>query len=77
MSKMIDSARTQYRACFKSMALGGRWHLYRIPGTDRVALMSQHASWDIPTPPVFVADVQAMSEQTLVQKLHNKVVGYA
>lgn len=73
MTRMIDSARTQYRAMFRSMAAGGRWHLHRIPDTDRVCLMNQDARWDIPEPPVLVPDVQAMTEARLVQKIHDAV----
>ena len=68
---LVNSARTQYRAAFRRMALGGRWHLYRIPGSGQVCLMHEDAAWDIPAPPVLVPDVQAMSEDRLAQKIHN------
>lgn len=71
--KMIDSAKTQYRALFKSMALGGRWHLYRFPATDRVCLMREDARWDVPVPPVLVPDVQGMAEARMVQRIHDAV----
>lgn len=70
---MIDSARGQYRAMYKSMALGGRWHLHRFPGTDRVVLMRSDAKWDIEEPPVLVPDVQAMTEARLAQKIQDAV----
>lgn len=71
--QMIDSARGQYRAFFKSMAAGGRWHLYRFPGTDRVCLMREDAAWDVPVPPVLVPDVQGMAEASMVQRIHDAV----
>ena len=71
--RMIDSALNQHSIMFRSMAKGGRWHLYRIPGTDGVALMRDDAQWDIPVPPVMVADVQGMSGRTLAARIQNIV----
>lgn len=71
--RIIDSALNQHSAMFRSMAKGGRWHLYRIPGTDGVALMRDDAQWDIPVPPVMVADVQGMSGRTLAARIQNIV----
>ena len=70
---MIESARTQYRGAFLLMAAGGRWHLHRIPDTDRVCLAHQDDHWDIPAPPVVIHDVQNMTETRLVQRLHDLV----
>lgn len=68
--QMINSARTQYRAMFRTMAAdGGHWHLHHIPGTPRVCLMREGALWDIPVPPVVVPDVHAMTEGQLAANL--------
>jgi len=70
--KIISGVRTQYRAAFRSMASAGvRWHLYRITGTDQMALMREDASWDIPVPPIAVSDVHSMTEARLVQCVHD------
>lgn len=71
--KMIDSALNQHSIMFRSMAQGGRWHLYRFPETDRVCLMRDDAQWDIPVPPIMVADVQGMSGRTLAARIQNIV----
>ena len=71
--KMIDSALNQHSIMFRSMAQGGRWHLYRIPETDRVCLMRDDAQWDIPVPPIMVADVQGMSGRALADRIQNIV----
>ena len=71
--KMIDSALNQHSILFRGMAQGGRWHLYRFHETDRVCLMRDDAQWDIPAPPVMVADVQGMSGRTLAARIQNIV----
>ena len=71
--KMIDSALNQHSIMFRNMARGGRWHLYRIPETDRVVLMRDDAQWDIPVPPIMVADVQGMSGRSLAARIQNIV----
>lgn len=37
--RIADNARAQHNGLFRSMSLGGTWHLYRAPGTDNVALL--------------------------------------
>jgi hypothetical protein len=70
MQSMIDSARTQYRAMFRTMATEScRWNLHHIPGTPRVVLMRADAVWGIPVPPVVVADVHAITEGQLSARL--------
>ncbi|WP_315127291.1 hypothetical protein [Comamonas antarctica] len=59
-----QSARTQYRAAFKSMAAGGSWHLFQ--GCVGVILMRQEEGENRP---ILVADVQAKAEQTMVNAL--------
>lgn len=61
----INSARTQYRAAFKAMAFGGRWHVYRgsvgvilLMGADTTATLS-----------ILVSDVQGMTEEAMVNAL--------
>jgi hypothetical protein len=75
--KMIDSAVNQHGILFRRMAQGGRWHLYRIPETDRVCLMRDDARWDIPVPPIMVADVQRISGRTLAARIQNIVASGA
>ena len=76
MQAMIDSARTQYRAMFKTMAASGcRWGLHHITGTPRVVLMRDDAVWDIPTPPVVVANVHAITEGQLAARLAHVAPG--
>lgn len=60
-----DHARAQHNALFRQMALGGVWHLYRAPDSDRVALMRSDAQWDVPQWPVMVANVHAMTADRL------------
>jgi hypothetical protein len=65
--KAIASARTQYRAMFKSMAASGvAWHLHR--GTHNVVLLREDAQMDVPLP-VIVPNVHAMAEQTMINAL--------
>lgn len=59
----INSARTQYRAAFKTMALGGDWNLYATKsgvtldqnGTHLVVLVA-HVQAIIETDPLSFAD---------------------
>lgn len=64
-------ARNQHNAFFRSMALGGRWNLYREPGTDKVALMRDDAQWDVPAWPIMVPDVHAMTADRLALKVQS------
>ena len=59
----INSARTQYRAAYWSMAgSSARWHLCQ--GTAGVVLLSEPCEQ-----PKLVANVHAMTEQTMVNAL--------
>jgi len=63
----IKSARTQYRAMFKSMATSGvAWNLHT--GHTNVVLLRSDAHMDVPLP-VIVSNVHAMAEQTMVNAL--------
>jgi hypothetical protein len=70
---IILHARKQHDAFFRSMAQGGRWHLYRAPGTDNVALMREDAQWDVPVWPVMVPDVHAMTSAQLAARVQSIV----
>ena len=71
----IASARAQFRTCFKTMAARGtRWHLHA--GSSGVVLMEQGTFEDYDAP-VLVSNVQAMSEDTMVCKLHNAIFAAA
>ena len=66
---IADRARAQHNGLFRSMAQGGRWHLYRAPGTDNVALMREDAQWDVPVWPIMVPDVHAMTADRLAARV--------
>ena len=61
------SARTQYRAAFKAMAVDGVWHLYA--GASGV-ILSRTGVFDYE---VLVPHVAAMTEDTLVVKLSDRL----
>lgn len=62
-----QSARIQYRAVFKSMAVSGmRWNFHK--GSANVVLLREDATLDVPLP-IILSDVQAMSEETMINKL--------
>lgn len=58
----INSARTQYRAAFKSMTLGGAWNVYQ----GAYGVLLDVAGMNLP---ILVHDVQAKAEQTMVNAL--------
>lgn len=63
-AKQISGLRTQYRAMFRHMAVaGGHWNVHR--GSAGLVLLSEHATMDVQLP-VLVANVEAMSEKTMV-----------
>lgn len=77
---IADKARNQYRGMFRHMAvtcqMGHRWNLYRINGTDSVALMSDHADGINPEKmSVMVADVHAMTEPRMLAKIQSVIRG--
>lgn len=65
--KAIASARTQYRAMFKTMAITGcAWNLHK--GGSGAVLLQEGATMDVPLP-IIVRNVHAMAEQTMVNAL--------
>lgn len=63
---MLQGATIQYRNYFRSMANGGRWHVYFAPPGETLSGVIVAPEGDMPsgcTPAV--KDVQAMSEQTM------------
>lgn len=66
-AQAIASARTQYRAMFRSMAASSvHWHLYG--GSASVVLLREDAQMDVLLP-IIVRHINAMSEQTMVNAL--------
>ena len=65
----LEGARIQYRGLFRRMAADGmRWNLHN--GSASVVLLREDATMDVPLP-IILRDVQAMSEQTMVNRLHD------
>lgn len=65
----INSARTQYRAMFASMARAGvPWNFHM--GSCNVVLLQQGATMDVELP-VILRNVHAMGEETMVNALSN------
>ena len=65
--KAIASARTQYRAMFKSMVTScAPWDIHR--GASGAVLLMRGAPMDVELP-VLVKNVHAMAEQTMVNAL--------
>ena len=73
MATITERARAQHIGLFLQMAQGGRWNLYRAPGTDNVALMRSDASWDVEPWPVMVPDVHAMTADRLALRVQDIV----
>ena len=73
MTTIVDRARAQHVAMFRAMSEGGRWHLYRAPDTDIVALMRDDAEWKWP---VMVPDVQALTADMLACRIQASIRGY-
>lgn len=67
---MIQGAKTQYRNYFRTMAIGGRWHLYRAPVGETLSGVIVAPSEDMARDAeILVHDVQGMAEQTMVNAL--------
>ena len=64
----LASARSQFRLLFRSM-INDRWNLVRTPDGGVSILRALHAK----EADVLVRDVQAYSEDRLIQALHNKL----
>lgn len=70
---IFEHARAQHIGLFRQMVQGGRWNLYRAPGTDNVALMRSDAAWDVEPWPVMVHDVHAMTADMLTLRVQSIV----
>ena len=70
---LADHAVAQHNGLFRSMSLGGTWHLYRAPGSDNVALMRDDAQWDVSVWPVMVPNVHAMTARQLAARVQSIV----
>lgn len=66
-ARYLAGLRTQYRAMFQSMAVGGRWHVHR--GSAGLVLLRDDATLDVDLP-IILRDVQAMCEQTMIDRAH-------
>jgi hypothetical protein len=67
---MIQGARIQYRNYYRTMAIGGRWHVYRAPVGETLSGVIVAPVGDMPPgSDILVSDVQAMTEQTMVNAL--------
>lgn len=65
--KLIESARWQYRAFFRVMAASGvTWNFH--VGTQSVFLSQHGATMEVPLP-VLLTNIQAMTEETMVNRL--------
>lgn len=64
---MLQGARLQFRAQFRTMCLGGVWNIYRSAETISGVVLSPIE--DCPERAPLLENVQAMSEQTMINKL--------
>lgn len=65
--KLIESARGQYRAFFRDMAASGvTWNIHI--GMLGPVLLQHGATMDVPLP-VLLTNIQAMTEETMVNRL--------
>lgn len=70
---MAQGATIQYRNYFRTMALGGRWHVYLAPVGETLSGVIVAPSEDMPGGDILVSDVQAMTEETMRAKLANEL----
>jgi hypothetical protein len=70
-AQQLQGARNQFRALFREMATrGDSWHIYALDNDwTALPLMSENAKFDIEPVAVIVRNVQAMTEQQLVNAL--------
>lgn len=67
-AKQISGLRTQFRTMFRTMAVGGRWHVHR--GSAGLVLLAEGARMDVPLP-IILHDVQAMTEDRMASRIHD------
>jgi len=71
---MLQGARIQFRSYFRTMALGGRWSVYRAEPGETLSGVVLAPLCDIPPGAlVLVGDVQGMAEETMVIKLSQAI----
>lgn len=69
--QIIQSAKNQYRAMFKSMAASGApWNIHK--GSQGPVLLIAGAHMDVDLP-IIVSNVHAMAEQTMVNALSSAI----
>lgn len=66
---MIQGAVIQYRNYFKTMALGGKWCLYRAESGETLSGVILAPAGDCPELLTLVEDVQSMTEDTMRMRL--------
>jgi hypothetical protein len=64
----MTGVRGQFNGLFRAMSEGGKWHLYRAPGTDHFAVLREDSQRDVPMD-VAVANVHAMTVETLLARV--------
>ena len=75
MQHMFDEARRQFRMLMPAMGCGGRFHLYRLDGTDHLSVLhEERVKLDGALKPV-VRDVQGLSEAEMLNRLQDHVRG--
>lgn len=72
LAGMLQGATIQYRNYFRTMALGGAWHVYMAPVGETLSGVIVAPSGDMPRDAdILVRDVQAMTEETMRVKMAN------
>ena len=70
---MIQGAKIQYRNYFRTMALGGKWAIYRAPEGETLSGVIVAPHEDMPGQTPFVDNIQCMGEETMVNALTNAI----
>lgn len=70
---MIQGAVIQYRNYFRTMALGGRWNVYRSNPGETLSGVLVAPEGDCPDLLPLVRDVQAMSEESMRNALSEAI----
>lgn len=67
---MYEGARRQFRAYFRTMAMGGAWHVYLAPEGETLSGVVVAPDGDIPADSVIIArHVECGTEQTMVNAM--------
>ena len=70
LADYLSGLRTQYRAMFREMSMGGSWNVHR--GSAGLVLLRSDAVCDVPLP-VLVRDVQAMTEAAMLARVQTEL----